>query len=128
MVQQIGSLSKKAQNQSSTANDYLAGLQAAIEAIFFGKIAKSRISSPADQANFRFTPKELKCMNQLYLSGNSLTNKVHFKQLISLIISLLSIPAFCVPASLNLDNESFSNKLTNEGIMEELSTFQQQKK
>ena len=66
-------------------------------------------------------------MDKLDLTGIGLRDKVCFKQFISLIIALLFIPAFCVKASLNFDNESFPNKLANEGIMEESSTFQQQK-
>jgi len=62
-------------------------------------------------------------MNKLNLSGNRLTDKVCFKQFISLIITLLFIPVFCVKANMGFSDESFENDLNNA-----LSVSQQQKK
>ncbi len=69
-------------------------------------------------------------MNKLDLSGNRVTDKVCFKQFISLTITLLFIPAFCVKANLNFNDKSFINDLDNDGygIYEEPLFFQQQKR
>ena len=62
-------------------------------------------------------------MNKLNLSGNRSTDKVCFKQLISLTIAFLFIPVFSVKANMGFSDRSFENDLNNAP-----SVSQQQKK